>query len=587
MFMEFVKNSMSSITNKRNMNSKKLAFTKVILVCVHDIDSNIIINHNHLYSMFSPYGNIQRILIFDRTNTFKAFIEYDSVQSSIMARKHMNRALIFDGRYRMSIYPSNLQQITFQNNFPGGVDYTMNMQPYAYTNTAELHRQVGYQQPPLMSPERYYSDSYPEFSISPGVRPSLLLEGGSSKSSPRRYSDGNSQSFEEDDRRCDEEIMQMVNQHHFEAKKADNEGWENIYDYDDNEKFNTLVQSAFSNNNSYDVFKRESFNSTHSGDQDKAGFDEPAYASSYGRRNSRLPCFPFSYTELPSSHPTQPLMTVYPEATIHKMYSMDDIHSEHEAVVEKRQPVQCSAEFDKIYFENVLSSNSSVSTQNPEKSQENIQRLGNQNCTDAEQDVNGEKKSLVLHVLGIENKEVNAKMLFNIFSNFGNIVKLIFIKTRAVALVEFDKISSAALAKEGLNNVSFMGKPLRITFSKYRNIQLQPGQEEKYKDQLIIGEEKSFRFKDGKNIVIAHPSTTLHVSNLSKDVCNDKKAISNCFHAYGEVKAVKPMFGDNGKNMCLVKMKSPEECLKAMAYLHDTEFGGRRLQVSFSRSKAC
>jgi len=290
---------------------------------------------------------------------------------------------------------------------------------------------------------------------------------------------------------------------------------------------------------------------------------------------------------LPSSHPSQPLMSVYPEATIHKMYSMDEIYNEGEILGEKKQPVQCGTEFSKINFENVPFNNACTGSHNPEKSEENNQRIANQSAEEAPHDERGEKKSLVLHVLGIENKEVNAKMLFNIFSNFGNIVKLIFIKTRAVALVEFDNISSAALAKEELNNVNFMGKPLRITFSKYRNIQLQPGQEEKYRDQLIIGDERLFRFKDGKNIVTAHPSTTLHVSNLSKDVCNDRKAISDYFNAYGEVKAIKPMFGDNGKNMCLVKMKSPEECLKAMAYLHDTEFGGRKLQVSFSRSKAC
>ena len=32
---------------------------------------------------------------------------------------------------------------------------------------------------------------------------------------------------------------------------------------------------------------------------------------------------------------------------------------------------------------------------------------------------------------------------------------------------------------------------------------------------------------------------------------------------------------DNSKNMCLVRMASLEESLNAMAYLHDTDLGGR------------
>ena len=35
------------------------------------------------------------------------------------------------------------------------------------------------------------------------------------------------------------------------------------------------------------------------------------------------------------------------------------------------------------------------------------------------------------------------------------------------------------------------------------------------------------------------------------------------------------LFGENNKNMCLLKMNSMEESLNAMAYLHDYEIGGR------------
>ena len=35
------------------------------------------------------------------------------------------------------------------------------------------------------------------------------------------------------------------------------------------------------------------------------------------------------------------------------------------------------------------------------------------------------------------------------------------------------------------------------------------------------------------------------------------------------------IFGDNNKNMCLLRLASIEESLNAMAYLHDSDISGR------------
>jgi RNA recognition motif-containing protein len=53
-------------------------------------------------------------------------------------------------------------------------------------------------------------------------------------------------------------------------------------------------------------------------------------------------------------------------------------------------------------------------------------------------------------------------MLYNIFSNFGNIKKIIFIRRQAAALIEYETVEFAAKAKEDLSNIVFMGKPLRV-----------------------------------------------------------------------------------------------------------------------------
>lgn len=560
--MKFTKLSQLPISNKKISNSKDNMFTSVILVCIHDLQEDIVVNHNLLYSIFSQYGEVLRILIFERSNTFKAFLEYQTPQIALIAKKNLNRMLLFQGRCRMSIYPSNLQTIKFQNNYPGGVDYTISGPPFAYP-------QGNYPMGLQMSPERmnFSPRNYNNYH-----------ENGSSRSSNELNSPSNTHSANEEDEACDEEIMQMINRHHQENQKYDVDGKENYCEIEEKERddYDSLFQADYSKKTSFGSFQNEFFNSNISDDHVKR---RPQNSSSFS--HLRLTCYPQSHSEITNSFEHYPLSSRsfgsnLSEPPMSRYLSMDEIPSE-DPYYKSFQKFSPSRTFEVLA--NISEHKENVNQMNIPAKSKNVVSQRN------EGEVEGEKQSPVLHVLGIENKEVTTKMLFNIFSNFGNIVKLIFIKTRAVALVEFENISSAAMAKESLHNVAFFGKPLRITFSKYPKIQLQPGQEEKYPEQLIIGEEKLFRFKQGKNIVIAPPSCTLHVSNLTKESCKDKKSISDLFGMYGEVKAVKSLFGENGKNMCLIKMKSMEECLKVMAQLHDTEFGGRKLQISFSRSK--
>jgi hypothetical protein len=46
-------------------------------------------------------------------------------------------------------------------------------------------------------------------------------------------------------------------------------------------------------------------------------------------------------------------------------------------------------------------------------------------------------------------------MLYNIFSSFGNVKKIIFIKEKFSALVEYQKVESAVQAKEMMNDIMF------------------------------------------------------------------------------------------------------------------------------------
>jgi len=65
-------------------------------------------------------------------------------------------------------------------------------------------------------------------------------------------------------------------------------------------------------------------------------------------------------------------------------------------------------------------------------------------------------------VKGLENKEIKVHMLYNIFSNFGNILKILFIPSKSSALLEFENAEYSTICMDYLNNIVFMGKPLRV-----------------------------------------------------------------------------------------------------------------------------
>lgn len=53
-------------------------------------------------------------------------------------------------------------------------------------------------------------------------------------------------------------------------------------------------------------------------------------------------------------------------------------------------------------------------------------------------------------------------MIYNLFSNFGNILKIMFLKKKSVALIDFETIGNASNTRENLNNIIFFGSTLKV-----------------------------------------------------------------------------------------------------------------------------
>jgi len=199
-------------------------------------------------------------------------------------------------------------------------------------------------------------------------------------------------------------------------------------------------------------------------------------------------------------------------------------------------------------------------------------------------DNNDDKKSQVLYVKGLDDRDISIQMIYNLFSNFGNVLKVIYIRSKTASLLEYENAEYATIAKDYLNNIVLMKKPLRIFYSNYSIVNLRHKKTASNIEEVLIGNPKTFRFKKNKNISINPPSATLHISNLAQEVAYEE-AIHNFFGPYGTILALKFLLIDGTKHQCLMKLSSIEESINIMAILHDGEFGGRRVQLSFTRSK--
>lgn len=92
-------------------------------MCVYN-KSGEIITHDLFYQLFSQYGEVQRVLIFEKAKVWKTFVEMDSAERARLACKQLNNKTIFADGSKINIFPSNLKQINFQNSNLGGVDYS-------------------------------------------------------------------------------------------------------------------------------------------------------------------------------------------------------------------------------------------------------------------------------------------------------------------------------------------------------------------------------------------------------------------------------------------------------------------------------
>ncbi|CAD8172034.1 unnamed protein product [Paramecium pentaurelia] len=95
--------------------------TPVILVLVTNKQGKVL-EHSQFFRTFSVFGQVKKILIFERKIIWKVFIEYENAQQAQAAL--VLDGTLFDYQLKMRVHLSQRDSLVFQNNNNCGVDYT-------------------------------------------------------------------------------------------------------------------------------------------------------------------------------------------------------------------------------------------------------------------------------------------------------------------------------------------------------------------------------------------------------------------------------------------------------------------------------
>lgn len=63
--------------------------SKILLLIMTYLPPQFPLTNDYLFETFKHYGDIKKILIFERGKTNKAFVEYSDVKHAIQARRNM------------------------------------------------------------------------------------------------------------------------------------------------------------------------------------------------------------------------------------------------------------------------------------------------------------------------------------------------------------------------------------------------------------------------------------------------------------------------------------------------------------------
>lgn len=194
--------------------------------------------------------------------------------------------------------------------------------------------------------------------------------------------------------------------------------------------------------------------------------------------------------------------------------------------------------------------------------------------------VTGTNERCTLIVSNLNTEQTNEDKLFNLFSLYGNIVRIKVLHNKPDhALVEMADGFQSELAVHYLKGAMLFGNRLEVNYSKYPTITPAPDAHDYANSSL-----NRFNSNVVKNYRhCCAPTKMIHISALPQEISED--VILAHVSEHGSVVGTK-LFEVNGKRQALVLFETEEEATEALVSKHASPLEGNTIRISFSQMQS-
>lgn len=183
-------------------------------------------------------------------------------------------------------------------------------------------------------------------------------------------------------------------------------------------------------------------------------------------------------------------------------------------------------------------------------------------------------------VTNLNTEKVDEDKLFNLFSMYGNVVRIKLLRNKPDhALVQLEDENQAELALRFLKGAMLFGKKLELTSSKYPNITPSPDTREFA--GFNLNRYSSNTLKDHRHC--CSPTKMIYVFPVPTDITENEILAHLLEH--GTITGTKLVEVD-GKRQALVLFENKEQAIEALVCKHGSSIRGSVIGITFSQMQA-
>lgn len=191
--------------------------------------------------------------------------------------------------------------------------------------------------------------------------------------------------------------------------------------------------------------------------------------------------------------------------------------------------------------------------------------------------ISGTNDRCTVLVANLDPDRIDEDKLFNLFSIYGNIVRIKLLRNKPDhALIQMGDGFQAELAVHFLKGAMLFGKRMEVNFSKHPNITT-GAETHEYSNSSL----NRFNRNAAKNYrYCCSPTKMIHLSSLPQDITEEE--IVRHLEEHGTIVNTK-LYEMNGKKQALVLFETEEQATEALVYKHATTLDGSIIRISFSQ----